>query len=111
MNHTAHLPKRIDNELRRIEDRPKRKHHTLTGNITGLIPVRIDEHTYIYVPAERLEGAADRFLARKQADEFAHINSNKPYMLRRILRFSLEMLICIISIVIFLIFLTVVFEL
>ena len=80
MHDTSQLPGMIHNDLARMEDKPKPKRlHPRTGSLKDLVPVRIDEHTCIYVPAERLEGAAERFKAKYQADTVAHIHSNKPY--------------------------------
>ena len=58
-----HLPRRVFDELAKVDNKPKFQNKDRTGSLSGLVEIPIPEaNLSIFVPADKVEGARERYL-------------------------------------------------
>jgi hypothetical protein len=66
-----HLPRRVFDELAKVDNKPKFKNKARTGSISGLVAVEIPEAKLtIFVPPDKVEVARERYMEK--------LNQNHP---------------------------------
>ena len=58
-----HLPRRVFDELAKVDNKPKFKNVARTGSLSGLVEIQIPEaNLSIWVSADKVEGAKEAYL-------------------------------------------------